>query len=265
MSEPVTYRLTPVEQAHYDERGYVVRTGVFDAAEVGVMAEACEQLIDQLVRDRDGHRLHVGSYVFDPDLLRGVIIKWEGESDAVHGIEPLAHLAPALEEVALDDRLVEPMRSILGHDDLELFTEKLNLKRPHHGGPNPPHQDYPYWLDPADDPTEVATTILYLDDATVENGCTWVAPASHRSGMWQTRDDLGEFGKNEIDVTAYPDLDLVPVEVPAGSTVSFGSFLVHQSTPNRSDEGRRALLFSYQPAGRPKMIDQLRKLAGTSG
>ena len=53
----------------------------------------------------------------------------------------------------------------------------------------------------------------------------------------------------------------VPVELRAGSTVSFGAFLVHQSTPNTSDKERRALLFSYQPAGRMPMIESFRKFA----
>ena len=33
----------------------------------------------------------------------------------------------------------------------------------------------------------------------------------------------------------------------------FGSLLVHRSSPNASGSQRRALLFSYQPAGRPDM------------
>ena len=41
--------------------------------------------------------------------------------------------------------------------------------------------------------------------------------------------------------------------------------MVHQSTPNRSDTQRRALLFSYQPAGYPTMIESLRRLADNAG
>ena len=59
----------------------------------------------------------------------------------------------------------------------------------------------------------------------------------------------GRFGQNEIDPAAYPGVEPVPVEVEAGSTVSFGPMLVHKSRPNTSELDRRALLFSYQPAG----------------
>lgn len=42
----------------------------------------------------------------------------------------------------------------------------------------------------------------------------------------------------------------VVVEAPAGSVLFFGSLLVHRSAANRSERPRRALLPSYQPAGR---------------
>ena len=262
MTDAQAHELSEEERDRYDRLGYVVRTGVFDADEVKAMAEASEELVADLVRDRQGHRLRAGSYVFDPDMLRGVLIKWEGDSDVVHGIEPFAHLSPELERWAHDTRLVDPMRAMVGDADPMLFTEKLNLKRPRFGGPHPLHQDYPYWRDVAADPLRVATTIVYLDDSSLGNGCTWVVPGSHRSGMWQTRTDTDTFGQNEVDAAAYPGVEPVPVEVEAGSTVSFGSMLVHQSTPNTSELDRRALLFSYQPAGGTTMLDAFRRMAG---
>ena len=53
---------------------------------------------------------------------------------------------------------------------------------------------------------------------------------------------------------------LVRLEVPAGSVAWFGSTLVHRSRPNDSGGDRRTLLYSYQPAGRPRSVDALAKL-----
>lgn len=262
MADLHAHELSAAEREHYERLGYLIRHDVFGPDEVAAMIEASEALVADLVRDRVGNRLTAGSYVFDPDLLQGVLIKWEGDSDVVHGIEPVAHLSPELDRWAHDERLVNPMRAMVDDPDPMLFTEKLNLKRPRFGGPNPLHQDFPYWRDATDDPSRVATTIVYLDDSTVDNGCTWVVPGSHCSGMWRTRTDTDGFGQNELDAAAYPDVVPVPVELTAGSTVSFGSLLVHQSTPNTSELDRRALLFSYQPAGGTTMVDGLRRLAG---
>jgi hypothetical protein len=253
-------RLTEAEKQGLAADGYVVREGVFSRAEVDEIAGACERLVDDLVRDRRGHRLKVGSYVFDPDFTRDVMIKWEGDSDVVHGVEPCAHLSPALDHWAHDPRFLEPMCDFVGSETPILFTEKLNLKRPQHGGVNPLHQDYPYWVDVVPDPARVATSMLFLDDATLDNGCLRVVPGSHTSGVWQTRTDSDEFGANEIDGRACEDVESIPLELAAGSVVMFGAYLVHHSHPNTSAQPRRALLFSYQPPEYPHMLVSLREL-----
>jgi ectoine hydroxylase-related dioxygenase (phytanoyl-CoA dioxygenase family) len=155
------------------------------------------------------------------------------------------------------------MIDFVGDPRPSLFTEKLNLKRPRVGGVNPLHQDYPYWLDTAKEPARVATAMLFLDDATLENGCLQAVPGSHRSGRWRNRRDTDEFGRNEIDAASYPDVATRPLPLRAGSVVMFGSFLVHRSEPNRSARQRRALLFSYQPHGHPTMLDSMKATAET--
>lgn len=246
------------EKAQLERNGYVVRERVFAPIELERIIGACEALVDNLVGERRGKRVQASVYVFEQDLARGTFIKWEGDSDVVHGIEPFAHLSPELEAWAYDPRLTEPVQDLVGHPDPRLFTEKLNLKRPKVGGVNPLHQDYPYWVNSADAPEEVATAMLFLDDSTLENGCLRVVPGSHRQGKWRTRSDGDGFAHNEVDMDAYPGVESVPLEVPAGSVVWFGAFLVHQSSPNLSDKQRRALLYSYQPAGRPHAFESVR-------
>lgn len=260
------HRLSAEEQQRLDRDGYVVRDAVFSPGDVAAMADASEELVRGLVESREGNRFTVGSYVFEPDALSCVILKWEGDTDVLHGIEPFAHLSEELERWALDPRLVEPMEHLVGDPAPCLFTEKLNLKRPHHGGPNPLHQDYPYWTDNARDPARVATAIVYLDDTTVDNGCLEVVPGSHRTGPHPTRVDSDAFGANEMDPVANAHMERVPVELRAGSVVLFGSLLAHATGPNRTDRDRRALLYSYQPAGFPHSIETLRTLlSGRSG
>src|SRR5574337_1219278 len=131
MAVPMTAptRFSADERARYATDGYVVRERTFAADECARIAAACETLLDRLVRDRRGERITVGSYVFDADVPNGVMIKWEGDSDVVHGIEPFAHLSPELKAWGYDARFVDPMRDAIGYESIELFTEKLNLKR----------------------------------------------------------------------------------------------------------------------------------------
>lgn len=171
--------------------------------------------------------------------------------------EPFAHLAPALETWAYDARFLGPSIDFTGDESPVLFTEKLNLKRPHVGGPNPWHQDWPYWQF-ADDRSRIATAMLFLDDASLENGTLQVIPGSHDKGPWPTRTDMDVFGNLEMDPASVEGYEPVALEVPAGSVVFFGPLLVHKSEPNTSEKDRRALLFSYQPAGLKNVLEHLR-------
>lgn len=256
------HHLTADELDQLDRDGFVVREAVFSPDEVDAMVAASEELVAGLVEGRKGRRFAVGSYTFEADLLDEVMLKWEGDLDVLHGIEPFAHLSADLERWGLDPRFVEPMEAFTGDEHPILFTEKLNLKRPVHGGPNPLHQDYPYWIDGNAHADRIATAIVYLDDTTTDNGCLEVVPGSHKQGMHPTRTDGDAFGRLEMDPVANAHMERVPVEVPAGSVVLFGAFLAHATGPNTTDTDRRALLYSYQPAGHPHSLEALRELFG---
>ena len=253
------HRLTAVELDGLERDGYVLRREVFDRGEAAEMTTACEELVHRLVAQRRGDRHVFGSYVFDRDDEADTTIKWEGDSDVVHGIEPLAHLSPELAGWAMDARFVAPMVALADDPAPTLFTEKLNLKRPRHGGRNPLHQDFPYWEGFATDASRIATAMLFLDDASLDNGTLEVVPGSHTQGKWTTRRDRDDFGNLEIDPSAEAGVTTVPIEVEAGSVVYFGAFLVHKSAPNRSADERRSLLFSYQPGGWPHARELLRE------
>ena len=109
------------------------------------------------------------------------------------------------------------------------------------------HQDERYI--PTRDRSLIGAWIA-LDDATIDNGCLWVIPGSHRSGyLWQTRDHgrPDEFDSAD-EAYGFDDSRAVPVEVPAGSVVFFNGYLLHRSLRNRSDGYRRALVNHYSNA-----------------
>lgn len=109
------------------------------------------------------------------------------------------------------------------------------------------HQDERYI--PTRDRSLIGAWIA-LDDATVDNGCLWVMPGSHRTGyLWPT----GPHGRpDEFDPSdeakGFDDSAAVPVEVEAGSVVFFNGYLLHRSLKNRSGGYRRALVNHYMNA-----------------
>jgi ectoine hydroxylase-related dioxygenase (phytanoyl-CoA dioxygenase family) len=256
LAEKTSFGLDAAERRQLDEDGYVVRERVFDAGEVAAIAAECEALVARL-EAAGRHTKHVvGSYMFEIQREAATVVKWEPFApDVVQGLEPFAHLSEPLKACGLDPRLVDPCKAIVGQDDIALFTEKLNVKRARDGGSIILHQDFPYWEHVSPIAARVATAMIFLDDTTVENGCLEVAAGTHRQGKWPQRTDSDGFGSLEMDPAHFEHGRLKPLEVPAGTVAWFGAFLVHRSLPNRSDGDRRALLYSYQPAGHPHMLE----------
>jgi ectoine hydroxylase len=246
--------MSEAERAHYAEQGWLLRRGVFAAFELERLRAAADE-VAAAVRERAlrsgagpefeigrGHRLQISS---------ATVIQWEWRegSQEVRLLEPVTHLHPRLGPLFEDERLVEPMRDALGAEAVCPFTCKLNLKRPREGSEFPWHQDYPYWyVRTREHAHEIATAILFLDDADAGNGGLRVLGGSHRAGPAPR--DRGEPSQFLADPARIDAAREVEVEAPAGAVLFFGSLLLHRSTPNLSDRPRRALLLSFQPAGR---------------
>jgi phytanoyl-CoA hydroxylase len=189
-----------------------------------------------------------------------------GERGAVDGAQP-----PGADEpdelivrrylcIHFPHKLSELMRGMLGHPvvvdalaqllgrNIKAMQSMLFIKS--EGKPGQAwHQDELFI--PSRDRSLTAAWIA-LDDATVENGCLWVLPGSHRSGiLYPDRDHHDPRFDCEVEAHDFPyrDEDAVPVEVPAGSVVIFNGYLLHRSLPNSGRHGlRRALVNHYMRA-----------------
>ncbi len=89
---------------------------------------------------------------------------------------------------------------------------------------------------------------IAMDDATIENGCLWVIPGSHKHGiLWpmEQQQDTRFDCTDESTGFPYSDADAIPVEVKAGSIVFFNGYLLHRSFPNRAQRGYRRVLVNH--------------------
>jgi phytanoyl-CoA hydroxylase len=94
---------------------------------------------------------------------------------------------------------------------------------------------------------------IALDDATIDNGCLWVIPGSHRTGVIHPSRDHGR--PDEFDPTdesyGFDDGTAIAVEVAAGDVVFFNGYLLHRSMRNRCSGTRRALVNHYMNSWSP--------------
>lgn len=145
-------------------------------------------------------------------------------------------------------RLLDAVESLLG-PDLVLLYSHIMSKKP--GGLRVAwHQDGPYWH--RVEPKIAVTAWVALDDATSENGCMRVIPASHRGHR-----DLGQRPTDTPDLIQERPYELPPEVVEKSKAVDLvmkrgdlslhDSYLIHGSEPNRSDRRRAALTIRYVP------------------
>jgi phytanoyl-CoA hydroxylase len=221
--------------------------------------------------DRDGYLVVAGALsASEVQALRDEAVRiCRGELGAVDGVEPAAADEPDEQVVRrylcihFPHKLSERMRGTLAHPvvvdalrqrigpNVKAMQSMLFIKS--EGKPGQAwHQDELFI--PTRDRSLTAAWIA-LDDATVENGCLWVLPGSHRRGvLYPDRDHHDPRFDCEVEAYDFPhrDEDAVAVEVPAGSVVLFSGYLLHMSLPNSGRHGlRRALVNHYMSAESP--------------
>ena len=219
--------LTSDQLSFYHENGFVVVDSAFDDSELEQLRVAADELLHKSGPVHPGNpRLQI-----EPETLGGEQI--------VRKIEPIIDVVQVLEDLVYDVRMTQPAAQILA-EEVVLFEDKLNYKPPLVGSSYPLHQDFAYWQEYTD---QLVSVVLLLDDALEENGCLRFVPGSHLNGLMPREDDHPRIIQFDVD-------ESLSVGAPgaAGSLVVFSCYTAHHSYPNRTEDGRRAILFTYNPA-----------------
>ena len=215
----------------YTENGYYILPDALTLAEVEELRAETTAICKGERGDVDGFEPNVPGEDEDDVLRRYLCIHFPHKiSEVMLGYLGHRHIAEVLTQVIGPN--VKCMQSML-------FIKAT-------GKPGQAwHQDE-YFI-PTRDRTLTGAWIA-LDDATVENGCLWVIPGSHKRGIiWPQHDhDDPRFDcAGEAYGFPYGDEDSIPVEVKAGALVFFNGYLLHRSFPNRAQSGYRRVLVNH--------------------
>ena len=243
ISSPATSRtaartaaLTEAQVRSFVDDGYLVLPGLVSPEEVAALK------VDLIALARGVYPCpslqSAPSHLSDQQVLEGLL--------CIH--QPHA-VSPVIRRYVNHPRIVAVLEQIVGahlpHWDgaVKCMQSMLFVKPP--GKPGQAwHQDEMYI--PTRDRSLCGAWIA-IDDATIENGCLWVLPGSHRPGyLFPTAKptDLEEFDGSD-ECQGFLDARAVPVEIPAGGVVFFNGYLLHRSLRNRSGIYRRALVNHY--------------------
>jgi phytanoyl-CoA hydroxylase len=176
----------------------------------------------------------------------------------VHGAEPEAALAsvlavhfphkvsPLMLEMLSHPAIVEILTTLIG-PDVKAMQSMLFIKNA--GKPGQAwHQDE-FYIATRD--RSLTGVWIALEDATIDNGCLWMQPGSHKPGILYPmgkHNDPRFDGNDEICEMPYERDSGVPIEVKAGGVVFFNGYVLHRSLNNTTSGARRALVNHYMNA-----------------
>ncbi|HZK98729.1 MAG TPA: phytanoyl-CoA dioxygenase family protein [Caulobacteraceae bacterium] len=237
----------------WNDKGFFVVRGLVDAAEVAAIeAEVIARIRADPPQDHPGETLYAAgpNYAIFPEKAPS--------PGAVNPEDRIAkvfncHAEGRTRRVAQSAAIVDVVAGILG-SDLDCFQSQFIFKNPGVIG-QPWHQDSYYFR--FDRQPQVGVW-LALSRATLENGCLWVLPGSHKAGVHDHVPDLRPAANRAyMEIVSQDDAAREPALMAPGDVLFFHSYLMHMSTDNVADERRAAMVYHYARTGTRALSPQV--------
>ena len=150
-----------------------------------------------------------------------------------------------VKDLILDERIGEMAATLSNSTGIRPWHDQALFKKPW-ANPTAWHLDTPFWSFSNRDALSIW---IALDDATIENGCLYFIPGSHKETNFK---NIG-IGKNMDSIFEhYPQFRTVqPVAAPlkAGSCSFHNGLTIHAAGANMTAGFRRAMTCAFMPDG----------------
>lgn len=249
--------LTQEQLDHYDRNGFLVLEDFVDG-------ESCDRLRDRAAKivahfDLSGPRACFSKYLKDSAQTTREYIRRSAENISVFmeddafdkrgelrqskelSVMKLGHALHEHDEVFESfsrQGSIQRLVSDLRFEQPQIVQSMYLFKQPNIGAEVGCHQDATFLYTT---PISVVGFWFALEEATRMNGCLWVLPGGHLSGLksrfisTETEDHFEVY-----DPSSSPLEHFVPLEVAKGALVVMNGQLPHFSRPNRSAKSRHA-------------------------
>jgi ectoine hydroxylase-related dioxygenase (phytanoyl-CoA dioxygenase family) len=159
-------------------------------------------------------------------------------------------------DFAVSEAVTEIVADVLDADDVDNFLSQFIFKNRGAWG-QPWHQDSFYF--PFEPARPVVGIWLAVTEATLDNGCLWVLPGSHREPVHEhVLDRRPGANYGYVEIVDHDMSGSVPVLMQPGDLLVFDSHLMHRSTDNETDGFRAAMVYHYARAGTRDRTEELK-------
>lgn len=249
----------------FDRDGYAIIENFLTDEEVQSLRSAMAGIIDNF--DPDEHKsifrtevkyVHNDDYfISSADKIRFFFEDGAFEDDGQlkveksHALNKVGHalhcLQPAFKKVTFSNK-VKDIAKCLDMEDPVIPQSMYIFKPPHIGGKVVPHQDSSFLFTT---PHRLMGLWFALEDTTLENGCLWFIPGSHKEGVYgnwrmvtsenpQPGSSTTEFIGTKVE---YDNDRFIATPVKKGTLVLIHGEVVHKSEQNHSDKSREIYTF----------------------
>jgi len=226
-----TVTVTDAQIAFFKENGYLAIDSITSSDEISRMREIYDDLFLRNAGRERGDQFDLGGA--DEEGKKAVLPQILGPS----------RYAPALAETLYRANALAIVKRLLG-EEAQYTGDHAILKPPHSPAPTPWHQDEAYW-DPALEYTALSVW-MPLQDVDTHNGCMEFVPGSHKLDILPHRSIGGDRRVHGLELDSDYDLSSsVACPLPAGGATFHYSTTLHFTSPNNSDEPRRAYILTF--------------------
>lgn len=223
--------LTETQIKQYHEDGFIVIENFLNSDEL----ETWRKYVDEAVAQREDRKLADGTMKDGNDYYDKVFIQrinlWQD------------HMG--IRELMFNPELGRMAAQLAGVDGIRIWHDQALIKPPW-ANPTAWHLDNPYWSFYS---RNAISIWVALDDATLENGCLYFVPGSHKEATF----DNVPIGQNIGDLfNTYPQWTQrgsIAAPMKAGSCSFHNGIAAHGAGANMTSGFRRAMTCAYMPDG----------------
>ncbi|MFT5090880.1 MAG: phytanoyl-CoA hydroxylase [Planctomycetota bacterium] len=242
--------------------GIFIHWGVYSAADMAPIKAAITEIIDTEARRLCSEGALTDPCADEPFEQRLAALYAQNEEAglqvhrAVTGYGGGGYDDPAMLQMLRHEPLLGCMESLLGPDLISSSVYRIRPKMPHlPHGEVPWHQDSGYLL-PHCDRYLIVTCWVPLVDSTLTNGCLYVQPRAHKTGIYRHYTG-GHANFLEIALEDRAPVEPIAVEMRAGDALLLTNMTLQRTSfENTTNDVRWCVDLRYQNMEPPNDIDE---------